>query len=218
MIKWLGGGVMMNRVSLSGIYSVTEWITRFVYINLLWIGFSLIGLIILGFFPATVSMFTVIRKWLMGETEIPIFQTFFSTFKKEFVKSNLLGLIVIIIGGLIVLDLVYMRNNGSSFTKAIHIPLYMFIFTFALTSFYLFPVYVHYDLKLFQVIKNSFFIMLLNPITNLIMLISLVTIFFVIKAISGIGFFFGGSISATVIMSACFMAFKKLDQKSKTSD
>jgi uncharacterized membrane protein YesL len=209
---------MMNRVSLSGIYSVTEWITRFVYLNLLWIGFSLVGLIILGFFPATVSMFTVIRKWVMGETEIPIFQTFFSTFKKEFVKSNLLGLIVILVGGLIVLDLFFMKNNGSSFTKAIHIPLYMFIFIFVLTSFYLFPVYVHYDLKLLQVIKNSFFIMLLNPITNLIMLISLVTIFFVIKAVSGIGFFFGGSVTATILMSASYAKFKKLDTKNKKID
>jgi uncharacterized membrane protein YesL len=209
---------MMNRVSLRGLYSATEWITRFAYINLLWIGFSLAGLIVFGFFPATVSLFTVIRKWLMGDTEIPIFQTFLSTFKKEFVKSNLMGLIVCVIGGLIVLDLVYMRTSGSSFVKAIQVPVYMFIFIFVLTSFYLIPVYVHYDLKLFQMIKNSFLIMLLNPISTLVMIFSVVAIYFVMQAIPGLGFFFGGSVSAAVIMSASYIAFKKLDQKSKKID
>jgi uncharacterized membrane protein YesL len=208
----------MNRVSVRGLYSATEWITRFVYLNLLWLGFSFIGLLVFGFFPATVSMFTVIRKWLMGESDIPIFRTFFTTYKKEFVHSNLLGLIVMLIGGLIVLDLFYMKNNGSSFTKAIHIPLYMFIFIFVLTSFYLFPVYVHYELKLFQMIKNSFLIMLLNPISALVMTISVVAIFFVMNTIPGLGFFFGGSVTATILMSASYATFKKLDTKNKKID
>ncbi|MBS4177478.1 YesL family protein [Lederbergia citrea] len=39
------------------------------YVNLPWISF---GLIVLGFFPATAAMFTVIRKWMMKE-QVPVF-------------------------------------------------------------------------------------------------------------------------------------------------
>lgn len=203
----------MNRISINGFYSATEWITKFAYINLLWMGFSLIGILIFGFFPATVSLFTVVRKWLMGEKDIPIFRTYLDTYKKEFIKSNLLALIVMVIAGLIVLDFIFMKSNGTSFTKAIHIPLYMFIFMFVLTTLYLFPVYVHYNWKLLQLIKNSFFIMLINPISTVVMIISGVTIFLVVKFIPGLGFFFGGSVTAASMMAAGYAAFKKIDQK-----
>ncbi len=72
------GGIM------GGFYRVSEWIMRFAYVNILWGLFTLAGLVLFGFMPATVAMFTVIRKWLMGETDIPVFKTFFASFKKRF--------------------------------------------------------------------------------------------------------------------------------------
>lgn len=195
------------------IFSATEWITKFAYINLLWIGFSLLGLIVLGFFPATVSLFTIIRKWLMGEKDFPIFRTFWKTFKSEFLRSNGLGLLVALVSGLIVLDLVFMKNLGNDFTSAIQIPLYMFIFAVGMTLLYLIPVYVHYELKLFQMVKNSFLIMLINPLENLVMIMGIAAMFFVVKFIPGLGFFFGGSLSAAIIMAAGYLAFNKVDKK-----
>ncbi|WP_404332903.1 YesL family protein [Mesobacillus maritimus] len=208
----------MNRFSINGLFAVTEWITRLAYVNLLWIGFSLLGLGIFGFFPATISMFTVIRKWLIGETDIPVFQTYWTTYKKEFVKSNGLGLIVLAVAGLIVLDLVFMKNNGTSFTSIIHILLYLFIFTCVMTLFYLFPVYVHYNVKFFAIFKNSFLIMLINPLANLVMISGIVAVYFVVKTFPGIGFFFGGSITSMIIMAACYVSFNRVDQKKQTSE
>ncbi|MCH1624613.1 YesL family protein [Fredinandcohnia quinoae] len=204
----------MNK-TVNRIYSATEWIAKFAYVNLLWIGFSLLGLVVLGFFPATISMFAVIRKWIRSETDIPIFQTFWSTYKSEFIRGNGLGLLVIVVGGLIVLDLAFMRNSGNSFISVIHIPLYLFMLAAVMTIFYLFPVYVHYELKLFQMIKNSFFMMLIHPIENLVMISGLAAMFFVVKFIPGLGFFFGGSLSAAIIMATGFLAFNKIDKRQK---
>jgi uncharacterized membrane protein YesL len=195
------------------IYSATEWIAKFAYVNLLWIGFSLAGLVILGVFPATISLFTVIRKWVMGERDIPLFQTFLVTYKTEFFRSNGLGLLVAIISALIVLDLIFMKNLGNGFTNAIQIPLYMFMFAAVMTMFYLFPVYVHYELKLIQTIKNSFLIMLINPLENLVIIVGIGAMFFVVKFIPGLGFFFGGSLSAAIIMASSYLAFNKVDKK-----
>lgn len=202
----------MNRAA-SQVYAATEWIARFAYINLLWIVFSLLGLGALGFFPATISMFTIIRKWIMGETDIPIFRTFWNTYKSEFLKSNGLGYIIVALIAIIILDLVFMKNSGSNFMSAIHIPLYMFIFAVAMTMFYLFPVYVHYELKIFQMIKNAFLTMLINPIENIVIITGIATVYFVVKFIPGLGFFFGGSLSAAIIMAACYLAFTKVDKK-----
>lgn len=202
----------MNK-TVNRAYATTEWVMKFAYINLLWIGFSLLGLFVLGFFPATISMFTVIRKWIMGEGDIPIFRTFWTTYKSEFLRSNGLGLLIAVVGGLIVLDLVFMKNSGNSFTNAIQIPLYMFMSAVVMTMFYLFPVYVHYELKLIQIIKNSFLMMLINPIENLVMIAGIVAVFFVVKFIPGLGFFFGGSLSAAIIMASGYLAFNKVDKK-----
>jgi uncharacterized membrane protein YesL len=194
-------------------YAATEWITKFAYINLLWIGFSLAGLIVLGFFPATIAMFTIIRKWLKGEGDIPIFQTFWTTWRSEFFRSNGLGLLVTAVGGLIALNLVFINSPGNSFANVIQIPIYLFMFAATLTIFYLFPIYVHYELKLFQVVKNSFLMMLISPIENIVMIAGIIAVIFVVKFIPALGFFFGGSLSAAIIMSAGYLVFGKMDRK-----
>lgn len=203
----------MNRFSLNGLFAITEWITKLAYLNLLWLGFSLVGLGIFGFFPATVSMFTVARRWLFGETDIPIFPTYWKTYKKEFFKSNGLGLIILILCGLIVLDLVFMNKNGAWFTNLFQIPIYLFIFSCAMTMLYLFPVYVHYELKFIDIFKNSLLIMLINPISNLVIISGVITIYLVMKFIPGLAFFFGGSVTAMIIMAACNVAFNRVEQK-----
>ncbi|MCI2257116.1 YesL family protein [Domibacillus sp. PGB-M46] len=197
-------------------YGAMEWIAKFAYINLLWIGFSLIGLVVLGFFPATISMFTIIRKWLMGDTGIPIFRTFWTTYKSEFIRSNGLGLLIVVVAGLIVLDLVFMKNLGNSFISVIQIPLYIIMFAAVMTMIYLFPVYVHYELKLAQMIKNAFLMMLINPLENLTMIAGIVAVFFVVKFIPGLGFFFGGSLTAAIIMATCYPVFEKMEKKRRT--
>lgn len=41
---------------MRGLYTVTEWIYRFAIVNLLWILFTIAGLVIFGFFPATLRI------------------------------------------------------------------------------------------------------------------------------------------------------------------
>jgi uncharacterized membrane protein YesL len=202
----------MNK-TMNRVYAATEWISKFAYLNILWIIFTVVGLGVLGLFPATISMFTVIRKWIMGETDTPIFPTFWSTYKSEFIRSNGLGLVIVVVVSLIVLDLVFMENTGDGVTVALQIPLYMLIFAAGMTIFYLFPVYVHYELKMKHLIKNAFFMMLIHPIENLVMITGIAAVFLVVKFLPGLGFFFGGSLSAAIIMAACYLVFMKVDKK-----
>src|SRR5699024_1499262 len=77
----------------SKLYNILEWITKFAYVNLLWFVFTLAGGIILGFYPATVAMFAMVRDWLRGKSDLPVLKTYWNYYKTDFFKSNLLGLI-----------------------------------------------------------------------------------------------------------------------------
>ncbi|WP_117168744.1 YesL family protein [Paraliobacillus sediminis] len=197
------------------LFTLTEWITRFAFLNLLWILFSLIGLLFFGLFPATVAMFTIIRKWLIGQSDLAIFPYFWKTYKREFLKSNLIGLIVVFVALIVYVDLFFMQTNSNLTLLLLHIPLYLFIFSCVLTLLYLFPVYVHYDTKLVQTFKNAFLIMLIHPLHNLGMVGGIVIACFILSYIPGLAFFFGGSFIAYMIMGTTYHAFKKTENRKK---
>lgn len=201
-------GMIMNKLSMNGLYTLTEWITRFAYVNILWISFSLLGLVVFGISPATVAMFTIIRKWIMGESDIPVFQTFWKSYKKEFLRSNGVGIVIALSAYIIYIDLNYIQLDSI-----IQIPLYLIIFAIIMTLLYIFPVYVHYNVTFFQLFKNAFFIMMVNPLSSVMMLIGFVALFFVMKFLPALLFFFGGSLSAGIIMSSCYLAFQKIEKK-----
>ncbi|WP_168412969.1 YesL family protein [Bacillus salacetis] len=207
----------MNNRAFRGLYSLTEWITKFAYLNILWIGFTLMGLVVIGFLPATVSLFTILRKWIMGDYEIPILQTFWTTYKRELLKSNLLGGVFALLAGVVYLDLHFMSLTGTNEFQVTHIPLYLMILIIVMTVLYTIPVYVHYNAGLAQVFKNAFLIMLLNPVSNILLLAGVIAALFVMDALPALLFIFGGSFTAAIIMSACYLAFQRIDKKQKES-
>ncbi|WP_235988925.1 YesL family protein [Aquibacillus kalidii] len=206
----------MTRTNMGYLYTITEWVTRFAYLNLLWMFFTVTGLVIFGFFPATVTMFTIVRKWIIGyETDASVFHTFWTTYKEEFRKSNLIGLVLIITSGLIYLDLNYMRMNAGGMLWLTHIPLYLFIFGFLMTTLYFFPVYTHYNINLFQQFKHAFLIMFINPINNVMMLIGVGITIYIFTLIPGLAFFFGGSLMTYIIFWPCYRSFNKIEERQR---
>lgn len=202
----------MNATS-SFVYNAVEWITKFAYLNLLWIIFTLLGGVIFGLFPSTISMFAIVREWLKGETDIPLFSTFWKNYRVEFINSNLLGVIVTVITAIIVLDIFYIQSTNSDSLTWTYLPLFAFMLLFIMFLFYLFPSFVHFNLKIGQVIKNSFFIMLINPITTLLIFLCLLPFFYLISLLPAIGFIFGGSIYAFISMKFSLHAFQKVSDK-----
>jgi uncharacterized membrane protein YesL len=197
----------------NALYSIMEWITRFAYINILWILFSLVGGIILGFFPSTIAMFAIVRDWLRGNTDLPIFKTFWRYFKKEFWKSNRLGLVIMAIVLLIGIDIWYIQINLSDLFIWTSIPLFAFMLLFLIFLFYIFPSFVHYDLKIVQLIKNALLIMLINPLQTFLIVLCLGSLYFVMNFLPALAFIFGGSSYAFITMWVCLHAFNKVQRK-----
>lgn len=130
---------METSAFMGGFYKLLEWISRLAFLNILWISFSLLGLILFGFFPATVAMYSVVRKWMYGKEDVSIFRTFWTAYKQEFVKSNLLGLIIFTIGVILYIDFHFVIQATNSFVSILYIPFLLISFILVCMVFYIFP-------------------------------------------------------------------------------
>lgn len=202
---------------MTAVNSFFDWVTRIALLNILWIAFTILGLGFLGLFPATTATFTIARKWVSGETDIPVVKTFWNSYKKDFVQGNLLGYLLSVVAYVLYLDFVFLTVSPSNAVYLLTIPFVLITFIFTLTVFYVFPVFVYYDMKLFQVLKSAFFIMLLHPLQTLIMIIGCLGLFVILWTFQGLAIFFGPAVLAVVIMMPAYKAFQKVKDKNMVS-
>lgn len=198
---------------VAGYYRFAVWITRFAYLNLLWVLFSLVGLLFFGVLPATTAMFAVVRKWIDGDRDIPIFKTFWQSYRKEFIKINLLGYGILIVGYLLTIEFQILRSQEHiSYIIASFGVVGLFIIYFIILL-YIFPIFVHFKLKPLEYIKWAFVIGIGHPFLTLFLfgvIITLVYLTFI--TIPALLFFFGGSISAYILMWGASQTFPKYER------
>ncbi|MBP1916159.1 YesL family protein [Lederbergia galactosidilytica] len=194
-----------------GLYKICVWVMRITYLNILWILFTLLGLCLFGFMPASIALFTVIRKWLLQDTDIPIFNTFFQSFKQDFLKTNLFALIILFIGAILYVDLQYV---GSIVESAFYAPLLGLLFLagilYLLFILYIGPVFVHYDLRFGQYIKYAIMIGITQLHFSLMMIVLLSALYYLTMKFPGIFPFLSISCGGFIIMWSANMAFNAL--------
>lgn len=155
---------------LSKINVIGDWVIRLAYVNFLWILFSAMGLFLLGFFPATAAMFTVIRKWFLKE-QVSVFHTFKKSYWKEFTDANFVGWLLLIIGIFIYIDVIFVTSlDGILFTILLFVLLSV-AFIYLSIVFYIFPVFAHFRLKKIEYVKYAFIISLSYPHLTILMLL-----------------------------------------------
>ncbi|HEO8420002.1 YesL family protein [Niallia sp. FSL W8-0635] len=207
----------MTAKPMGKLYTICEWIMKLAYINLLWILFTVSGLVLFGFMPATVALFTVVRKWFMKETDIPIWKTFFSIYKSEFLKSNIYGLVFVLAGAMLYADY-YLILNLDGIIRIVTTSILLLISClYVITLLFFFPVYVHYHLKFIDYFKYSFFLGVLNIHILLLVLLGLVADIFLLLYVPGLLPFFSGVSVACILMSSSILIFQRM-QKQETNN
>lgn len=199
------------------LYQTMDWITKFAYVNVLWILFTLAGGVILGFYPATIAMFALVRDWLRGKTDLAVWKTFWNYYKRDFIKSNLLGLFLNLLFIFIAIDIYYIQTNENDQLAWTYIPLFAFMLLVVLYLFYIFPSFVHFDLKLAPLLKNTFLIMIISPVHSFLMVLSLISIFFIMRALPALFFIFGGTVYAFITTWLSLHAFRWIEKKKKAA-
>lgn len=204
----------MERVAL-GFYKFSVWITRLAYLNILWIAFTIVGLGIFGIMPATIAMFSVARKWIvMDEQDTPIFKTFWNTYRNDFVKANGIGLPLFSIVYLEVVAFIILFNHEETIYNVAAFGVVAIFILIAIVLAYLFPIYVHFDLKIIDYFKWSFIIGIIHPILTAVMLIGVAAIYYVLLYFfTPIFLIFGASIMAYIFTLGASKVFYKYEKE-----
>ena len=196
-------------------YTGCEWVMKLAYVNILWVLFSLSGLILFGMSPASVALFTILRKWLINETDIPIFRTFLDTYKKEFIKANKIGWLMSMIGMFLYIDFKFIINMGATIQYVLSVPLLLITIIYFIPMLYIFPVYVSYELGMVQYIKNSFYIGIINMHITILMIAATFLLGILYTYIPGVVPFFSVSLVALIVMIGAKQSFQRIEEKQK---
>jgi len=202
---------------MNAINTFLNWVTRLALLNVLALAFTIISLGVLGLFPALSASFAITRKWVSGETDIPVVRSFWKYFKRDFWKSNLLGYMIAAVSYILYLDFVFLTVYPGDVTSLLTIPFIIISTIFILTVLYIFPVFVHFQMTPFQVIKSAFFIMLSNPFPTLMMAVGVLGIAVIIYLLQGLVIFFGISVLSVAIMMPAYRAFQKTQNKEEAT-
>ena len=182
------------------------------YINLLWIFFTLVGLIAFGIFPATAAMFAVVRKLIRGEEKFKILPMFWTLFRTDFLKTNGFGLIFLVISYCFYFNFYFLQLNSGELQFLFPVLIFILISSI-ITLLFFFPVYVHFNLKFFQYLKQSFLIAITSPIEVFTIGALAGSIYFVATLYPGIIPLFTGSVFAYVATLISFRSFARIEKK-----
>jgi uncharacterized membrane protein YesL len=193
-----------------------NWAFKLFYLNILWMLFTLMGFVILGVFPATTALFAVIRKLIMEDEDTHIFSLFYSTYKKDFARSNLLGAIISLVGVILIIDIyILMQLEASILNQTISIILFLVFTLYVITTIYIFPIFVHFDLKIFDCFKYAFVLVIGRPLYTILLIACLIIISFVLMWIPGLIPVFGVSLIALLFMKISSISLPKINIHTK---
>lgn len=147
-----------DRSIMSIVFTVSDWFMRIVKLNIAWLLTSLLGLLIFGLFPATYAAFYVADRWIHGDVDIKIWRTFFKAFRRGYLHSQLLG--IIISAGIFILcvDILFFRQVKSQWVGTIVIVLLVILLIcLIIIAIYMYPIKVSFDLNVRNTFKTAFF-------------------------------------------------------------
>jgi len=196
----------------------SEWLIRLIWTNLLWIFFTVAGLGVFGIMPATVAMFTVTRRWNMKETEFSIWHLFKDTYIKSFKESNLIGLIFLLIGGFLFLDLSFSEQMTGFFSLFLYVLFLFLLLMLFVTILFFFPLYVHYTFSIKEYILQALFHTFASLKDLSIMAIGFVGLTALFVKAPGLLPFLGAVLPSFWIMRVCLNRFKRMEKSEEPKE
>lgn len=165
---------------------------KFAYLQILWILFTVLGMGLLGVFPATYALFTVLNEH-EDLTAKRTFRLFYQTYSSSFIKINKAGLIWQVMFLLISINLFIPQVENFQ------VIVFAMLCLIMLCIVYFFR-YFEQEQPIIKQIKYCFRYVCLHPKQNFMYMIIFFGLFLAINFIPGITFFFGMSVAAYLIV------------------
>ncbi|MCJ7843191.1 DUF624 domain-containing protein [Lederbergia sp. NSJ-179] len=183
-------------------------ILNLVYVNFLWVFFTLIGLGVFGIGPSTYALVSVCRQWILGKRP-PVFQTFWKYYKESFKESIIVSFVYAIIGFVLVVDLMHVVN------WYIRVALIIVCFIYLLSLTYIYPIMAQYDWKgIFFKIRMSFLFGFAHLQYSLVLFLFIGLSYWILtRFLPGVLPFFGISFLFFTITWMANQVFKRMEMK-----
>nr|WP_175476240.1 DUF624 domain-containing protein [Evansella caseinilytica] len=179
-------------------------------LNLLWLLFTVGGLVLFGIFPATAALFSVLRHMLTKDEDVAVIPLFGKKFKEEFLMANALGYISSLGALILFINLRILQQFEPSTIRSILFGatvviaiIYGFIFM------YLYPLFVHMKVKLVDYIKLAFFMAIAKPLHTVLNVSGMACIWMIYGWLPVLIFVFGISLPALVLMRVALISLPK---------
>ncbi|MDO7269252.1 YesL family protein [Shouchella clausii] len=191
-------------------YRVSVFISKLAYGNALWLGFTVLGLGLFGVAPATVALFAVTRGWVNGQwEEVPVFKTFWQTYKQEFWRANGAALALFLVGFLLYWNFTLFAGPGLAMMVVRGLLLIVSVLYGSMLLLY-FPTYVGFDLKGLNRVRAALLIGCGHPLHLILLGASLYGLQFLFMSMPGLILFFGAASVAYLISWVAERIFRSM--------
>jgi uncharacterized membrane protein YesL len=184
---------------IARIYQLFEWIMKLFILNVLWIGFTLLGFVVFGLFPATVAMFHIVMEW-MNKKDTKMVATFWNSYKSNFLKSNKMGFVIVLIGSILMTDLQFFHRYDTLVFKVLYLMNLSMLLFYVVNLLYIIQVFNYFEVKTFHYFKYATLIGISNPIKTIMIIITVILLSLLFLIYPGLFFMFGGSGIALILV------------------
>jgi len=237
---------MEMRGMMGGFYKISEWIMRLAVTNVLWVicscpvwflalmflstdtsdadatsvfvSFAIPIAIVSPFtlFPATSAMFSVVRKWVMGDTDVPLFRTYFRSYKQNYVQAMIGGLLYSALFTVLSIDLVMYAKHLSGL-GVLAIIFLAFMVLLAISLFHFFSLLSHFHMKTLQLLKNSLILTIGRPLRTISTAITSAVAVYISAVVLNyfLFFFFTGCVVALIAFFNFYQTIQKMQAKAE---
>jgi uncharacterized membrane protein YesL len=144
---------------------------KLVWLNCLWVIFTLLGGILLGIMPATASVSFLVRKMIKNEEVENVFQEFWRCYKESFKSSNLIGVCFWVVGLFLFFDITFLIQSEGMLAIVFLTGVFVLLFIFCGVLLHFFPIYSRFEMKVMEYIKLAFVLTMTRPVTTIFMVV-----------------------------------------------
>ncbi|GAB2567504.1 YesL family protein [Gracilibacillus alcaliphilus] len=195
-------------------YRFGDVVFMLLYINLLWVCFTLIGLVLFGIGPSTVAMFKIFREyWMNEDRDVEVFKTFKQTYKQEFIRANMLTFILLLIPYMIYVNSNFLAIDNETWAAVLHYMQILAMIVYSIMLIYIFPMYVHYHNHLFNYFRNAILVAFYHPLRTIYALAACLTLHYLFFSLPVFLFFFGASLTGFIVTWIVYRTFLRIEYK-----
>lgn len=204
-----------NSGSLELIMNGLDWLVTLAYLNLLWLGFSLLGLIFFGVGPATFAVHSLVRKKIKQGDLAHVFSKFKTAFKQHFKEGNIYFSLVTAASLFIYVDIrVIQALPQHTLIQLIVLPALLILSALVLiAATFTLGLYFEFGESLSKSIKDSFWLSLISPVAGIVMVHAFLLGLLIYTYVPALMLFYSLSFYAFITQWVMSKTFKRMQKK-----